>query len=368
MQRTQFWYKLAYPIGILLPWLLTPFAFFIASFIPKANIPLLYLTMVVFFAINVTVELAFINALSSFFAFSFFFAEPFGSIMIHHNEDLLTIVLFLIVSLLVGYIATQQKKLSIERNILTAQLEKERIEKENEQLRSALLSSVSHDFRTPLTSMIGATSTVMELGDQLDKKQTKELLQTVLEEAERLNRYTQNLLDMTRLGFGQLRLERAWVSIEEIMSVVKKRAKPLLIEHKVELIIQPDLPSLYVHAALMEQALFNILDNAIKHSPICFPIELSVDRNEDFMRIRITDSGPGIDISEREKVFERFYTANKGDRRKSGSGLGLTICRGMIAAHGGTVTISHNPNSKIETNPGCCVTVSIPLEQQGNHQ
>lgn len=497
MNRDSIWYKLAYPVGILLPWILTPFVFFIASFIPKANLPLLYLTMVVFFAINVTLELALINALSSFFAFSFFFAEPYGSIMIHHNEDLLMIIIFLLVSLLVGYIATQHKQnvqkirirelmtdielelleklpkalntqevvdamrdalqpwkencvliikgdkwathpmirrlthlrktnietlldlrltpetikqipdlqqehdvyflynskqvigllkisihniqylpkdifllllhqvnISLERTRLSADLEKEKIAKENELLRSALLSSVSHDFRTPLTTMIGATSTVIELGEHLDKQQTRELLETVLEEAQRLNRYTQNLLDMTRLGFGQLHLERDWVTLEEIISAVKKRLKPLLIQNELKAEIDTNLPSLYVQSALIEQALFNAIDNAIKFSPANASIDIYCRKEDKSIVIDVCDQGPGIAEDERQKVFERFHTANKGDRRRSGSGLGLTICQGMIMAHGGKVSIHANPKRTFDAiNPGCCVRIELPIAE-----
>jgi len=494
--------RFAYPIGILFPWLLTPIAFLITDYLPKANVPLLYIVMVVFIAINVTVELAIINALSSFFAFSFFFAEPYGSIMIHQDEDLLTILLFLLTSVIVGYMATKHKhniqkirmrefmtdielellerlpkaidtedvvaamrdalkpwhencvlithgdnwathpmirrltnlrktyleellelrltpeviakipaleeehdvyflynskqvigllriateniqhlpkdifllllhqvNISLERTRLAADLEKEKIAKENELLRSALLSSVSHDFRTPLTTMIGATSTVIEFGEHLDKQQTHELLSTVLEEAERLNRYTQNLLDMTKLGFGQLQLECDWVSVEEIMGVVKKRLRPLLIHNYLKEDIDPNLPSLYVHAALLEQAIFNVIDNAIKFSPINASIDITCRKENDSVVICICDQGTGIPEEEREKVFERFHTAQKGDRRKSGSGLGLTICQGMIMAHGGNVSIHPNPDRiGDKSNPGCCVRIELPINKQHEQQ
>jgi len=259
-----------------------------------------------------------------------------------------------------------QVNISLERTKLTAELEKEKIAKENELLRSALLSSVSHDFRTPLTTMIGATSTVIELGEHLDKTQVNELLNTVLEEAQRLNRYTQNLLDMTRLGFGQLRLERGWVSIEEILSVVKKRIKPLLIHNTLVLDVEPSLPTLHVHAALLEQAIFNVIDNAIKFSPKTAPIRVTCKKDGPNIFICIADLGPGIPEDERERVFERFHSAQKGDRRKSGSGLGLTICRGMIMAHGGTVNIQHNPEiSSPNHERGCCVNIFLPIESPG---
>ena len=262
-----------------------------------------------------------------------------------------------------------QVNISLERTRLAADLEKEKIAKENELLRSALLSSVSHDFRTPLTTMIGATSTVIELGEHLDKQQTRELLSTVLEEAERLNRYTQNLLDMTKLGFGQLQLECDWVSLEEIMSVVKKRLKPLLIRNHLKENISSNLPSLYVHAALLEQAIFNVIDNAIKFSPANASIDIECTKENNSVVISIFDKGTGIPEAEREKVFERFHTAEKGDRRKSGSGLGLTICQGMIMAHGGKVSIHPNPyRIDDKHNPGCCVRIELPINQQQEQQ
>jgi two-component system sensor histidine kinase KdpD len=263
-----------------------------------------------------------------------------------------------------------QVNISLERTRLAADLEKEKIAKENELLRSALLSSVSHDFRTPLTTMIGATSTVIEFGEHLDKQQTRELLNTVLEEAERLNRYTQNLLDMTRLGFGKLQLECNWVSVEEIMSVVKKRLRPLLIHNFLKEDINPNLPLLYVHAALLEQAIFNVIDNAIKFSPTNASIDIECTKEEDKIIIAICDQGTGIPEDEREKVFERFHTAEKGDRRRSGSGLGLTICQGMIMAHGGNVSIHANPRRIGDKDyPGCCVRIELPINnQQEQHE
>lgn len=260
-----------------------------------------------------------------------------------------------------------QANIALERSRLIADLEQEKIEKENELLRSALLSSISHDFRTPLTTMIGATSTVLEMGEQLAKSQVQELLETVIAEAERLNRYTQNLLDMTRLGLGQLRLERDWISMEEIVNTLNKRIKPLLETVKLDIRIDADLPLLDIHAALIEQALFNILDNAIKFAPVNSTILLMCRREQESIVTLIADEGPGVPESEREKVFERFYTAARGDRRKSGSGLGLTICRGMFNAHGGQVNIYSNDDPRCQPLPdflpatGCCVRTELPI-------
>jgi len=260
-----------------------------------------------------------------------------------------------------------QANIALERSRLIAELAQEKIAKENELLRSALLSSISHDFRTPLTTMIGATSTVIEMGSQLTQPQIEELLGTVIVEAERLNRYTQNLLDMTRLGLGQLRLERDWISIEEIVNSLYRRAKPLLQFITLNIEMGSDLPPLFVHAALIEQALFNLLDNAIKFAPSNSTIVLISRKEGSNVTILIADAGPGIPEFERDKVFERFYTAARGDRRKSGSGLGMTICQGMINAHGGNVSIHSNQDLGCQPLPaflpptGCCIKVTLPI-------
>lgn len=257
-------------------------------------------------------------------------------------------------------ILVHQYSLARRRVGLLADLAKERIEKERELLRSSLLSSVSHDFRTPLTAMIGATSTLLEMGNLLSAPQQRELLESVLEEAKRLDHYTQNLLDMTRLGQGNLQLERTWVSIEEIINVVMKRIRPLAQAVRLEIRLQPPLPPLQVHPALIEQALFNVLHNAVKFSPrgglVVLAAQLEAHAGGSMLVVTIEDAGPGIPPAEREQVFRMFHAADQGDRRVAGSGLGLAICKGMIAAHGGTVTIGSAANGR-----GCSVRIGLPV-------
>jgi two-component system sensor histidine kinase KdpD len=161
-----------------------------------------------------------------------------------------------------------------------------------------------------------------------------------------------------------LHLERDWVTLEEIISAVKKRLKPLLIQNEIKAEIDANLPSLYVQSAFIEQALFNIIDNAIKFSPANASIDIHCQKNDKQIVIDVCDHGPGIPEDERKKVFERFHTANKGDRRRSGSGLGLTICQGMIMAHGGSVSIHENSQRGFDRiNPGCCVRIELPIEE-----
>jgi two-component system sensor histidine kinase KdpD len=232
-----------------------------------------------------------------------------------------------------------QSNLALARTRLVGDLEAERIDKENELIRSSLLSSVSHDFRTPLTSMVGAASTLLDLNDQLKEAQKKELLEAILSEARRLNSYTQKLLDMTRLGRGELKLNRSTITIDEVLNVVLKRIRQQFPNHRIKTEIKPDLSALHVHAALIEQALYNVLENACKFTPDSKPIRISCREDAHDMIIEVEDAGPGVPDSEKSKVFEMFHSADRGDCRAAGSGLGLAISKGMIGAHGGNVAI-----------------------------
>lgn len=261
-------------------------------------------------------------------------------------------------------ILLRQASLGLRRIQLLRDLARERIDKERELLRSSLLSSVSHDFRTPLTAMVGATTTLLEMRGDLTQAQQDELLESVLSEASRLDNYTQNLLDMTRLGQGELTLDRSWVSIEEIINVVMKRVRPLAAAHRLEVMLAPDVPLLRVHPALIEQAIFNVLHNALKFSPLGSLIQLRcsrLDTNPDRpLLIEVADEGPGIPESERENVFRLFHSAERGDRRAAGTGLGLAICKGMIGAHGGSVRIADRAQGT-----GCLVQMILPLQESG---
>lgn len=249
-----------------------------------------------------------------------------------------------------------QASLVLGRTRLARDLEKERVEKERELLRSTLLTSVSHDLRTPLSSMIGSASSLLELGESLSEAQKKELLETILQEASRLDGYIQNLLDMTRLGYRGLRLERDWIGLDEILSIVMRRIKPLSQGHNIEIIISPDLPLLYVHAALIEQAIYNVVENAVKFSPIGSAIVIRTTLQQGFVVVDVIDSGPGIPESEREQIFDMFHTVNRKDQHVAGTGLGLAISKGMIGAHGGKLEVFDNPDGE-----GTLFRFSIPV-------
>lgn len=234
----------------------------------------------------------------------------------------------------------QQTAEAMQRTRLVARLATARMESETERLRTALLASVSHDLRSPLASIVGAASTLAVYGGGMPEADRRGLVDAIRQESERLDRYIQNLLDMTRLGSGPLKLRRDWVGLEEIVASARARLRRSAPAIEVILDLAPELPALFVHAALIEQALYNVLDNAARYTPAGEPIRVRARRGGDRLVLEVVDRGPGVPAGERERIFDLFYTTSRGDGARGGaggSGLGLTIVRGMLRAHGGDV-------------------------------
>lgn len=248
---------------------------------------------------------------------------------------------------------------ALARAQLADDLEAARLHGETEQLRSALLASVSHDLRTPLTAMRGSIDSLLALGEAIPLEDRRELLEGTRDEAERLDRYIQNLLDMTRLGHGALKLARDWVSPADIVGSSLNRLRAVLAPLQVSTEVPAELPLLYVHAALIEQALVNVLENAARFSPSHGRLQLRAGANEQEIFFAVSDEGPGIPEEDRAKIFDMFYTAARGDRGGQGTGLGLAICQGMVGAHGGRISVADGIDGR-----GTCITLHLPLQAQ----
>jgi two-component system, OmpR family, sensor histidine kinase KdpD len=248
---------------------------------------------------------------------------------------------------------------ALARAQLADDLEAARLHGETEQLRSALLASVSHDLRTPLTAMRGSIDSLLALGEAIPLEDRRELLEGTRDEAERLDRYIQNLLDMTRLGHGALKLARDWVSPADIVGSSLNRLRAVLAPLQVSTEVPAELPLLYVHAALIEQALVNVLENAARFSPVHGRLQLNAGADDQEIYFSVSDEGPGIPEDERAKIFDMFYTAARGDRGGQGTGLGLAICQGMVGAHGGRISVADGIDGR-----GTCITLHLPLQTQ----
>jgi two-component system sensor histidine kinase KdpD len=248
---------------------------------------------------------------------------------------------------------------ALARAQLADDLEAARLHGETEQLRSALLASVSHDLRTPLTSMRGSIDSLLALGEVIPLEDRRELLEGTRDEAERLDRYIQNLLDMTRLGHGALKLARDWVSPADIVGSALNRLRAVLAPLQVTTEVPAQLPLLFVHAALIEQALVNVMENAARFSPSHGRLHVRAGADDTELFFSVSDEGPGIPEAEREKIFDMFYTAARGDRGGQGTGLGLAICQGMVGAHGGRISVADGIEGR-----GTCITLHLPLQAQ----
>ena len=233
-----------------------------------------------------------------------------------------------------------QIAMAIERTLLSEEAQHALLRAETEALRSTLLSSVSHDLRTPLAAITGSSTALLQEDITLDKQSRRELVQTIFEEAEHLNQIIRNVLDMTRLEAKAISVQKEWQSLEEIVGVVLNRLADKLNSRQVTTRIPAEIPLVPFDPLLIEQVLMNLLDNAIKYTPEGTPLELSAVVKGSDVVMELADRGPGIPPGDEERIFEKFV------RRAAvggGIGLGLTICKAIVNAHGGQIWAESRP-------------------------
>jgi two-component system sensor histidine kinase KdpD len=247
-----------------------------------------------------------------------------------------------------------QAGVALERAALAARSAQEQMATQAERLRTSLLSSLSHDLRTPLAGIEGAASALKDGADRLSPAARAELAQTILEEARRMMRLVTNLLEMVRVESGALQVQREWQSVEEVIGVSLLRLEERLRTHPVRTEIPPDLPLVPMDGLLVEQALVNLLENAVKYSPEGAAIDVTAGLEAGEVVIAIADRGPGVPAGEQDRIFEKFYRSGAPER-VGGAGLGLTIVRAIAQAHGGRVWVAPRPGG------GSVFRLALPL-------
>jgi K+-sensing histidine kinase KdpD len=334
-----------------------------------SDLSLVFMLAVVLVATRSSTGPAMLTAVLCFLAYNYFFIEPRYTLYVSARHGVATVLLFLTAALLAGRLASrlamqvqalreserEMRERQAQAQRLAEDLQAERVAGETERLRNALLSSVSHDLRTPLAAIIGAAGSLDSYGDAMDAQDRHALLDTVRSEGERLDRYIQNLLDMTRLGHGTLALNRDWIGVDELIGSAVARLRRYQPGTRFTVSVDPGLGPIWVHPALVEQALFNVIENAAKFSPVGEAVAIDARQVGDRLRIDVVDRGPGIPEDERVRIFEMFYSAERGDRNRDGTGLGLAICRGMIGAHGGDVEALPGPQGR-----GTILRITLP--------
>jgi two-component system sensor histidine kinase KdpD len=252
---------------------------------------------------------------------------------------------------------TRQGALAIERALLVDERESATLRARTEELRSALLSTVSHDLRTPLAAITGAATALRERGARAEAAERRELLDTIVEEAARLERLLVNLLEMTRLESAGVEPKREWVPLEEIVGAVLVRLEAQLEGRAVQTDLPDDLPLLAADPMLLEQLVLNLVENAAKHTPPGSPIEIRAQAREGSLLFEVADRGPGFSPGDESRVFEKFYRCAQVGI--AGAGLGLAIARAIAVLHGGSLSAENRPEG------GALLRLVLPLDAGG---
>jgi two-component system sensor histidine kinase KdpD len=249
-----------------------------------------------------------------------------------------------------------QSGLAIERVRLVEDLDRAKRAAETDRLRSALLTSISHDLKTPLAAVLGAAGTLRSLSDVLDQHAKSDLVATIIDEAERLNRFIANLLDMTRLESGAVVPNAALHDLGEVVGSALERTSKILVGHRVEIDLAKDLPMVKIDPVLFEQVLFNLLDNAAKYAPGGTTVRIQSWRDGDSVVLQVLDEGEGVPPTDLEQIFDKFYRVQKADQVRAGTGLGLAISRGFVEAMHGTIIAANRTDRS-----GAVFTITLPV-------
>ena len=312
------------------------------------NIAMVYLLAVVVIALRHSGAAAIFTALLSVAAFDLLFVPPHGALNVEDAQYLLTFAIMVTVAWVISGL-THRNRAEAEARARLA------IEAETERVRSALLASISHDLRTPLAVMVGASSTLAERGERMEARERQALAHDVFMRCHEMSERVSKLLEMTRLETGAIEPRRDWTSLAEIAASAVRTLGTRLAGHAVRVEVAPELPLVRVDAALAEQAIANLLDNAAKHTPPGTAIRLRAEAGPREVVVSVEDSGPGIDDEDMERVFAKFQHGRVAGA--SGMGLGLAICRAIVGLHGGRAWAERRREG------GMAFRFSLPLEQ-----
>ncbi|MCU1290918.1 MAG: hypothetical protein JWN60_3147 [Acidobacteria bacterium] len=325
---------------------------------------------------------AFVASVLGMLCFNYFFLPPFGTLAITDPENLIALAAFLVTALTAGQLSSRAKrraeeaesrKLEIERlyrelNEAFEQASHTEALRQSEKLKSALLDAVSHDIRTPLTSIKASVTTLLnerkgnsgaDYAFVLDEETRREMLEVINEESDRLNHFAEGLIELAKIEAGEMRLRRQWDAVDQIIAAAISRAETLLREHAIEVDVEKDLPVISVDSRAVSEVVYTLLDNAAKYSPAATRIRIKARRRDaKTVVITVADEGKGIPPELRERVFEKFFRATRdgdaGSLEPYGSGMGLSIAKGIVEAHNGRIRIT-------DAAPGACFEFTLPV-------
>jgi two-component system sensor histidine kinase KdpD len=294
------------------------------------NIAMVYLLAVVAVALRFTRAPTILTSVLSVAAFDYFFVPPSGTFSVEDPQYVVTFAIMLGVGLIVSQLTSSVRARAQAQARLV-------LEAETERIRNALLSSISHDLRTPLAVIFGASSSLVERGESLGPDERHALARSIFDHAGDMSELLAKVLEMTRLQSGGIVLQRDWASLSEILGAVLQRLRERLASHMVMIELPDDLPLVRVDSVLIEQVLANLLENAAKHTPPRTLVRVRARAAGDAMTVSVEDFGPGLPDGDLEQLFGKFERGGGGGGGRGGMGLGLAICRAVVRLHGGTI-------------------------------
>lgn len=349
--------------------------------INSTTVALAMLLVVLFVAAQWGARPAIVGSVLGVFCFNFFFLDPLHTLTIADPDNWVALIAFLITAVTAGGLSARATHRAEEAEAGRREIERlydelrEAFElasqaealRRSERLKSALLDAVTHDIRTPLTSIKASVTTLLEEfrgrnrgTAMLDDEGRRDMLEVIDEEADRLNRFVEGLVELARIEAGDLELRRRWGTVDEIVMTALERAEPLTHGHKLEVTIEKDLPVVRVDAKSVAQVIYALVDNASKYSPEGTLIRVAAGKaDDDMVRLIIEDEGPGVPAELRERVFDKFFRAMRdgsSGTRAPGIGMGLAIARGIVEAHGGRIRIEDAPLGR-----GTRVVLTLPF-------
>jgi K+-sensing histidine kinase KdpD len=346
----------------------------------STTIALGFLLVVLFVAILWGSRPALLASVLGMLCFNFFFLPPFYTFTIADYQNWVALTVFFITALAVGQLSARAKQRAEESeagrreiNRLYQELQDafERASeaeafKRSERLKSALLDAVTHDLRTPLTSIMASSTLLLEdrenpsQAEMLEPVEQKALLKVIMQASNRLNRFVESMVDLARIEAGDMTLHRNWGAVDEIIEAALTRAEPLTEKHKIRVLMEEELPVVRVDARALTEVVYTLIDNASKYAPSETTIVVKAHRvHDEIVEIAVEDEGPGIPSHLHEKVFERFFRATDDGtdgQKRFGFGMGLAIARGIIEAHGGKIWVEDGPEGH-----GTRVLFTVPV-------
>jgi K+-sensing histidine kinase KdpD len=355
------------------------------------TVALTFLLIVLFLATAWGSKPAVLASIVAASSFNYFFLPPVGTFAISDPHNWVAIIAFLLTAVTVGQLSARAKQRTEEAEVGKREIERlyeelrdafERAShaealRQSEKLKSALLDAVTHDLRTPLTSIKASITTLLDEvrgrtnGNQLvalDYESKIEMMEVIDEESDRLNRFISGLIELARIEAGEMHLRRRWGAVDEITSAALHRAESITRGHDVEVSIETDLPVVRVDERAVSEVVYTLVDNAAKYSPKGTSIRITAQRYDDGMiKMAVEDSGEGIAVDLRERVFDKFFRATRdGDirtNRPSGTGMGLAIAKGIVEAHQGKIWIESGSGGK-----GTRVVFTLPIGDDEDDQ